>query len=141
MQQLVTRPRAKRYEMSAPLMYRRAGDEEWTDGRTVNVSRTGVLFTGPPRVLDAAAEVQFVLMLPILGHPGRSRVQCQGRIVRVTRTAADGACAIVATIDGYEFLGIEPEAEPSVSETRPVGMVRKPGGPHRAQASKERDDE
>jgi hypothetical protein len=94
------------------VMYRRAGDPGWTSGRVVNISRTGVLFTGVPQEFEPATGVEFVLMLTSLGHRGPSRVQCRGRVVRVTRTATEGACAMAATIDGYEFLGIEPEMEP-----------------------------
>jgi hypothetical protein len=124
MQQLADRVRAPRYEMSAPLLYRPDGSGDWMTGRTVNISRTGVLFTGLAPELVPATRVEFVLLLQSLGHPGRSRVQCQGKVVRVTRTATDGACAMAATIDGYEFLGIGPEVEPGAGDVGPGGTVR-----------------
>ncbi len=123
MQQSVTMPRASRYEMSTPLLYRRIGDDDWSTGRTVNISRTGVLFTGLPAHLQAATEVEFVLMLQALGQPGPSRVQCRGMVVRVVRTATEGACAMAATIEGYEFLGREPETEPGTGDAGSGGIV------------------
>ncbi len=108
MQQQGDRIRAARYEMSAPLVYRQIGSGDWLAGRTVNVSRTGVLFhTGAP-VLPAATRIEFILMLPSLGLPGNSRVQCEGQIVRHCEASSD-ACAMAATIDAYDFLGVAPE--------------------------------
>jgi hypothetical protein len=116
--------RAPRYEMSAALVYRPLGSVDWMAGRTVNVSRTGVLFRGVPPKLAPATAVEFVLMLESPGHPGRCRVQCQGRVVRICRTEADGACAMAATIDGYKFLGIGPDIDPGAGEVGPGGTVR-----------------
>ena len=109
MQQLADRPRATRYQMSAPLVYRCVGGGCWLNGRTVNVSRTGVLFQAVPPVLPATTRIEFILTLPSLGLPGNSRVQCQGRVVRHCHSPTDGECAMAATIDAYDFLGVAPE--------------------------------
>jgi hypothetical protein len=106
------RIRATRYEMSAPLVYRTVGGGSWLAGRTVNVSRSGVLFQAVPPVLPAATRIEFILMLPSLGLPGSARVQCQGQIVRHCVGPKEGACAMAATIDAYDFLGVVPETTP-----------------------------
>jgi hypothetical protein len=111
MQHLADRPRATRYEMSAPLVYRCVGEEEWRRGRTENISRTGVLFQAAMPVLPAATRIEFILVLPDIGPPGGSRVQCAGRVVRQRGAAAEGACAMAATIDAYDFLGVAPFGE------------------------------
>jgi hypothetical protein len=117
MQAMSDSPRATRYDMSAPFLYRCAGEATWLAGRTVNVSRTGVLFRSVLPAVPAPTRIEFVLMLPSLGLPGRSLVQCQGRIVRCCASSDAGECGIAATIDAYEFLGIVPEsAEPGVME-------------------------
>ena len=108
MQSIADRPRATRYHMSAPVWFRCVGEQDWQLGQTVNVSRTGVLFTSGSPVLAAATRLEFVLVLPSLGHPGESRVQCEGQVVRQCRTASEGASATAATIDRYEFLGMTP---------------------------------
>jgi hypothetical protein len=118
MEQFADAPRATRYEMSAPLVYRCFGGGDWLSGRTVNVSRSGVLFQAAGPVLAAATRIEFILMLPSLGLPGSARVQCQGQIVRYSSGPADGACAMAATIDAYDFLGVAPEAVPGTVDNR-----------------------
>jgi len=108
--ELADRPRATRYEMSAPLVYRSVGGESWLSGRTVNVSRSGVLFEAESVVLPADTRIEFILMLPSLGLPGSARVHCHGQVVRHGEAPKDGASVIAATIDAYEFLGTAPEA-------------------------------
>jgi hypothetical protein len=108
MPRLTDIPRAVRYEMSAPLMYRCVDGSDWLTGRTVNVSRSGVLFEAADPIVPAATRIEFILMLPSPGLRGRSRVQCQGRIVRHGGARSAGACAMAATIAAYEFLGVLP---------------------------------
>lgn len=109
MQQLADRPRAPRYEMATEVVYRRVGEGNWCEGRTVNVSRTGVLFQSGAPVLPSATRIEFILMLPSLGLPGRSRVRCQGQIVRQCVGQA-GKCAMAASIEAYDILGVAPES-------------------------------
>jgi hypothetical protein len=109
MQSMSDSPRATRYEVSAPLVYRCVGDDSWVTGLTVNVSRTGVLFRAPRPSAVAATRIEFILLLPSLGLPGRSRVQCQGRIVRHDAASSVDECVLAATIDAYDFLGVAPE--------------------------------
>lgn len=109
MESLADRPRATRFAMSAPLLYRCMGSGSWLAGRTVNVSRTGVLFETVAEALPAATRIEFILTLPSLGLPGNSRVQCQGRIVRHCRAPTGEDCSLAATIDAYDFLGVAPE--------------------------------
>jgi hypothetical protein len=108
-------PRATRYDVAADLLFRPAGAEAWCPGRTVNMSRTGVLFRPAQSRPEVAARIQFLLLLPGLGLPGRSRVLCTGRVVRHVDDERRGE-AVAATIDAYEFLGMGPAAIP--------GMVR-----------------
>jgi hypothetical protein len=115
MQQLADRPRATRYNLEAEVVYRRIGEGSWCEGRTLNVSRSGVLFRSSAPVLPEATRVEFILLLPSLGLPGRSRVQCQGKIVRHCIRQEDGGCAMAATIDAYDFLGSAPEAPAKTS--------------------------
>ena len=111
MQQTTDTPRAHRYELSAPVLYRSVGEGDWHTGQTVNVSRTGLLFTQCRQVPQAAAELEFVLVLPGLGHPGESRVQCQGRVVRRSGGPSEAA-TVAVTIESYRFLGLASDAVP-----------------------------
>ncbi len=104
MQQLLERPRAARYEVSAPVMYRQVGEDAWHEGQTLNVSSSGVLFTCPSPALAPGTHVEFVLDLPNPGLRSRPRVRCRGAIVRHERRRAGPACAVAATIDAYVFV-------------------------------------
>jgi len=105
MQQSADIPRAVRYEMSTSLLYRRVGADAWRKGRTVNVSRTGILFTGLPPFPDTTCEVELVLALPNPGLRGRPKVQCQGRVVRCQADVRGQPAAVAVTIDCYRILG------------------------------------
>jgi len=112
MRPLADTPRATRYDMSAPLMYRCLGDDPWRRGRTENISRSGVLFQAAVPILAASTRIEFIVKLPDLEPPGGSWVQCRGQVVRHCGAAAEGACAMAATIEAYDFLGIAPDGLP-----------------------------
>ncbi len=110
MQIFVDATRATRFALSAAIQYRRAGDDAWHEGRTVNISRSGVLFGGCAVLFAPATVIEFVLLLPRPGLPGTSRVRCAGRIVRHCRGAPGAEPGMAATIEKYDFLGVEEEA-------------------------------
>ena len=116
MQHVADRPRAMRYEMSAPMLYRCLGEDAWRRGRTENVSRNGVLFQAALPVLPARTRIEFVLKLPDGGPPGGSWVQCEGQVVRHGSAGSEGACTMAATIDAYDFLGVTPDGLPVDAE-------------------------
>lgn len=109
---LANRPRATRYQMAAQVNYRRAGDESWADGRTVDISRTGVLLRAGGPAFPVGTAMELVLLLPSLGHPGRSQVRCRGRIARHAAQPEGEGCAMAVTIETYDFLGIAPDGAP-----------------------------
>ena len=116
MQQLQERPRAARYEMSAPVMYRQVGQSSWHEGRTLNVSSSGVLFTCPAPALEPGTRVEILLVLPNPGLRDQPRVHCRGAIVRHERRRAGTACAVAATIDAYDFIAAREGAAGEVDE-------------------------
>jgi hypothetical protein len=117
MQYLADKPRATRYEMSAPLMYRCLGEDQWCRGRTENISRSGVLFQVAVPVPPASTRIEFIVKLPDLDPPGGSWVQCRGQVVRHCDATAEGAGAMAATIDAYDFLGVAPDGLPAGVES------------------------
>ncbi len=104
--------RARRFPIEARLRFRSVGDPDWREGRTLNLSHSGVLFAAPSPLPGVASPIEFTLFLPSLGVPGNARVHCHGRVVR--HTAADAACraGLAATIEQYEFLGPAPPDAP-----------------------------
>ena len=117
MRQLADRPRATRYEISAPVMYRCLGEGPWRLGRTENISRSGVLFQVAVPALAVSTRIEFFIKLPDVGAPGGSWVQCQGRVARHRNGVAAGACAMAVTIDEYKFLGVAPNDLPGLAES------------------------
>ena len=73
--------RARRFPLTLPIRCRRAGEEGWIDGVTINISSSGVLFcTSEPLDVDTQVEMSIVL--------GESRarageLRCDGLIVRI----------------------------------------------------------
>jgi len=73
--------RARRFPLTLPIRCRRAGEEGWIEGVTINISSSGVLFcTSEPLDVDTPVEMSIVL--------GESRarageLRCDGHIVRI----------------------------------------------------------
>ena len=124
MQQSADMPRAHRYDLSAPVLFRQVGEGDWSTGRTVNVSRTGVLFTECSRVPRAAAEVEFVLMLPGLGHPGSPGCSARGGSCAGAAAPSDAAVAVAVTIERIPFLGLASDTAQECTRPR---VTERPG--------------
>jgi hypothetical protein len=91
---------AQRYDLDVPLRYRRLGEPTWRTGRTVNASRTGVLFRASGEGFDTGTAIELQLELP--GANRAASVHCTGSVVRCERCMTDDL-RIAATIDVYEF--------------------------------------
>jgi hypothetical protein len=100
--------RAPRYRLRIPLRYRSAGDSQWRDGRTENISRSGVLFR-TDRLMPPQTRIEIVLALPaeVGGGDEAATVICRGRIVRTEVRAGDAdddeGLVVAATIAGYRI--------------------------------------
>jgi hypothetical protein len=99
--------RAPRYRLQIPLRYRSTGDDEWRDGRTENISRSGVLFR-TDRLMPPQTRIEMLLALPAeLGGDAAATVICRGRIVRTELRAGDAGNdagpVVAATIAGYRI--------------------------------------
>jgi len=63
--------------MKVPIHYRKSGMLNWHDGRTMNISRTGVLFqTDESLQTDLKLEIKISL-------PHKTTLSCQGTVVRI----------------------------------------------------------
>ena len=97
--------RAMRYPIRIPIRYRVSGELHWHEGRTENISRSGVLF----RTEDALAmrtAVEMLLTLPpeISGSREQATVICRGRVVRILpEHDGEPQPALAATIAGYRL--------------------------------------
>ena len=96
------RPRAQRFDLRVPVRYRAFGGDDWHEGSTENMSRTGLLFR-TDRLLPVSTSIEMLVALPI--GPGGAEIRCRGRVVRTLPSAApDSLPAVAATISTYRFL-------------------------------------
>jgi hypothetical protein len=97
--------RASRFSIEIPFYFRQPGERGWIEGKTDNISRSGVLFR-TSEVLEerTPVEMYFAFPLEVQGRPG-ARVTCRGQIVRtVPPDSEDALPALAATISRYRFV-------------------------------------
>ena len=91
--------------LQIPLRYRPAGDASWRDGRSENISRSGVLFLAD---YSPTVETPIELLLGLggdIGHDVAGTLSCRGRVVRIEPPRGeDPRAAVAATIGGCEIL-------------------------------------
>jgi hypothetical protein len=97
-----SRDRARRYARRTDVRYRQAGHGDWHDGRTENISRTGVLIRARHLIApQTPIEVQLVLPPELGGYAG-APVIGRGRVVRAEPpTDPDTNATVAAFIAEY----------------------------------------
>jgi hypothetical protein len=80
------------------------GDSEWHEGKSENISHSGVLFRGEDALeIDTPVEIRLMLSTTD-SESGPSEVTCRGRVVRTIPSGNDCSAPVVAvTIECYEF--------------------------------------
>lgn len=74
--------RAQRFSLNIPVHYRLVGQHQWLEGKTENISRSGVLFRAPSPVQPAALlEIALTLPNEIFGLSATD-VLCRAEVVR-----------------------------------------------------------
>jgi hypothetical protein len=86
------------------MQYRASGEPLWREGRTENISRSGVLFRAD-HVVPVQAPIEMLLALPAeVGGGENATVVCRGRVVRTEPPEErDPRPAVAATIAGYRL--------------------------------------
>jgi hypothetical protein len=103
------RREARRFPITAQLLFREHGESAWRTGSTINVSRSGVLFRTAGTPLDPTHSLDFILTLPLDGETLAPHVRCTGHIVRVApEVLANGDHAVAVAIDSYAMEGRHP---------------------------------
>jgi hypothetical protein len=98
-------PRAERFPMQTPIRYRDIFKKKWLEGKTENVSGTGVLFRGK-NLLAPRTRVEMIFALPTKGSGAcGASIQCFGQIVRrAPPVIAGDANGLAATIEEYRLM-------------------------------------
>ena len=96
--------RAQRIRIEYSLRYRERGKHQWYEGRTENISRSGVLFWGQ-QPIETHTPVEISFFLPAeLANERASVVLCSGNIVRIVRRSdRAGLLGFGARIVEYHF--------------------------------------
>ena len=97
--------RASRFALRLPVRYRLAGDPRWCQGRTENISYSGVLFRAEELInVNTPIELRVALSADTRERP-HPEVFCHARIVRaVPPTHADPRPALAVRIEQYQLL-------------------------------------
>jgi hypothetical protein len=97
-------PRERRLKHEVEVLYRERGTTAWSEGRSENVSRSGLLFSGST-TMESGKVVEVVLEMPVevSGQAG-SNVLCFGTVVRSTPNQGGDKFQIALSVSGYEFL-------------------------------------
>ncbi len=98
--------RAPRFPIQIPMRFRESGAKEWHEGKSINISRTGILFRSDMDVLPKTLlEMQIILPPEIVGKK-QVQVRCWGPVVRMAPLAPDNdGTASAAVILRYRFHG------------------------------------
>lgn len=97
--------RAPRYRLTLPVRFRCEGDQQWHEGKTENISSTGVLFCAPKQIaVQQSIEITVVLNIEF-GTMAMGEIQCVGQVVRAEQRECDGQnLAIAAVLSNHAFL-------------------------------------
>jgi CheY-like chemotaxis protein len=96
--------RAQRFHLHLPLRYRRLGEQDWHDGTTENISRSGMLFQAD-ELLQPSAQLEINLVLPAeIAGLSATEVVCRGEVVRsIQPNGGTVNPALAARILQYHF--------------------------------------
>jgi len=90
-------PRAQRFPIQTPVRYRSSGEPDWSQGDTINISRSGVLFHFE-KELEPGTMLEMRIVFPSeLTGGAPASVVCWGPVVR-----KEGP-ALAAAIRKYHF--------------------------------------
>ena len=108
--------RARRFALDVSLRYRPIGATAWQEGRTENISRSGVLFLAD-HVMEVDTRIEMSFVLPVTGLSGQ--VVCRGRVVRIVQPREDAPRpGLAATISRYHLAPIRHDAASGIGGRR-----------------------
>jgi DNA-binding response OmpR family regulator len=96
--------RAQRFQLHLPLRYRRLGETQWHEGKTQNISRSGLLFQAD-EALQPHSQLEINLVLPAeIAGVSSTEVVCRGEVVRTVESPENSLSpALAARILQYHF--------------------------------------
>jgi hypothetical protein len=109
-------PRAERFPIRTSLLYRASGESGWSEGTTLNISRSGVFFRAEKEVdLKTVLEMRILFPIEVVGE-APANVLCWGPVVRaVPPESPHGLPAVAVSILRYRFARDESNGQPRVT--------------------------
>jgi PilZ domain len=101
-------PRERRLRHRVSVLFRIPGSDEWIEGVTENISRSGLLFRSSSH-LKVGSSMELILEMPHeLTGDDNARVVCEGSLLRVepvpaTRKKEQSSFLLACTITQYKF--------------------------------------
>jgi hypothetical protein len=97
--------RARRFTLHLRVMYREVGVQEWLEGWTENISRTGMLFRcDAPLPVDTVVELKLQLSPASGKEDHAAEVLCRGTVVRVEQVGGlDTSTVLAVSIHPYRI--------------------------------------
>jgi hypothetical protein len=101
-------PRAERFAIETTIRYRNVGQNGWYEGKTVNISGSGVLFRAK-NLVAVKTRIEMIFPLPIGGSGALgANVKCFGQIVRkVPPVGSVRETGLAASIEEYDLMHAE----------------------------------
>ena len=101
-------PRAERFAIETTIRFRNVGQNRWYQGKTENISGSGVLFRAK-NLVPLKTRVEMIFSLPIRGSGASgAHVRCFGQIARkAPPVGAGGETGLAATIEEYHLMHAE----------------------------------
>jgi PilZ domain len=98
-------PRERRLKWAVEMQYRVKGTQEWHDGTSENISRSGMLFIAA-EMIEAGTQLEIALEMPveIVGVAG-TRVICEANIARCEKSPEENSdkFRVATRISGYQL--------------------------------------
>lgn len=96
--------RAPRFPIQTSVQYRESGEQDWHEGKSINISRTGILFEAEgDQVLQAMLEMRILFPAEVTGE-SPTNVVCWGPVVRQSPPSSpEGHPTVAASILRYRF--------------------------------------
>jgi len=100
-----SKERARRFLIQTRLRYRVKQERTWREGKTENMSRSGLLFRGEVLV-KPTTQIEISMELPSgILRDGAAEVFCRGTVVRtVAPASAGGMPGLATTISHYRLI-------------------------------------
>jgi len=96
--------RAQRFVVQLPIRYRKIGGGNWFEGKTENISRSGILFRAD-RVLEPRTAIQMSFTLPVsIKDDGPGEVLCRGSVVRTVAAGGTNRPCVAVSIQRYRLV-------------------------------------